>query len=97
MAVVQKYKSLDINEIKNDFKKIDENISLLPEQVFVMIHTLNLKDSIVYNEIYFMLKDINLVYYGNKIENQTLKTKIKEIDRRVSINSLFYEGFGIRI
>lgn len=33
------------------------------------------------------------IYYGKKIENQTRKEKIKEIDNRTVINSSFYEAF----
>lgn len=53
-----------------------------------------LKEEIYCEQLYFNLKDINLVYYGNKIENQTRKKKTEIIDPSPKVNALFYEGLG---
>lgn len=48
---------------------------------------MKLKEPSFYNRLYDELKEINLVYYGDKIKNQIRK-------RKVNINNIFYEGFN---
>ena len=95
LAVIKKYESPDIFKIEKDFSMIDiENSSILSEKVIQTIESLNLMESIYYDRLYDILKKINLVYYGTKIENQTRKKKIEIIDHRPVINEFFYEGLG---
>ena len=54
-------------------------------------HAMN---SVFYDCLYNELKGINLVYYGQKIENQTRKKIIEMKDNRPVINEIFYEGLG---
>ena len=96
LAVIKKYESPDIFKIKKDFSMIDnENSSILSEEVIKKIESFNLMESIYYDLLYNELKGFNLVYYGNKIENQKRKKKIEIIDNRPVINEIFYEGLGV--
>ncbi|KAK8836532.1 hypothetical protein M9Y10_037792 [Tritrichomonas musculus] len=95
LAVIKKYESPDIFKIYDFFRTIDyENSWILSKKVIHKIESLNLMESIYYDCLYDYLKGINLVYYGNKIENQTRKKKIEIIDHRPVINEFFYEGLG---
>ncbi|KAK8837097.1 hypothetical protein M9Y10_037150 [Tritrichomonas musculus] len=95
LAVIEKYEALNISEIEKDFEKIDkERGSKLAKRVYVEIKFQLTHDPAYYEKTYNKLKGINLVYYGNKIENQTEKKKIEYIDPRPKTNKLFYEGLG---
>ena len=87
LAVIKKYESPDIYKINEDFRTIDhENSWLLSEKVIKNIESRNLMESSFYDRLYDDLKEINLVYYVNTIENQTRILKY--------FNELFYEGLG---
>ena len=95
LATVKKYQKLNKSEIIKDFEKIDKEHGY--SKAMKLLNTIKkyrLKEQIYYEQMYFFLKKINLVYYGQKIENQTHKKKKEIIDRRPKINSLFYEGLG---
>ncbi|KAK8885296.1 hypothetical protein M9Y10_040742 [Tritrichomonas musculus] len=76
LAVIKKYESPDIYKINEDFRTIDHEKSwLLSEKVIKNIESRNLMESSFYDLLYDDLKEINLVYYVNTIENQTRKLK----------------------
>ena len=93
LAVIKKYEVLNESEIEKCFEKIDkERGRLLANHVCGEIKFQQMQDPNYYEKTYNKLKDIKLVYYGDKIENQTEKQKIEYIDPRPKINELFYEG-----
>ncbi|KAK8886523.1 hypothetical protein M9Y10_041987 [Tritrichomonas musculus] len=95
LAVIKKYEVLNESEIEECFEKIDkEGGRLLAYHVCGEIKFQQIQDPNYYEKTYNKLKDIKLVYYGDKIENQTEKQKIEYIDPRPKINELFYEGLG---
>ena len=93
LAVIKKYEVLNESEIEKCFEKIDkERGRLLANHVCGEIKFQQMQDPNYYEKTYNKLKDIKLVYYGDKIENQTEKQKIEYKDKRPKINGLFYEG-----
>ncbi|KAK8839265.1 hypothetical protein M9Y10_032196 [Tritrichomonas musculus] len=95
LAVVKKYPMLDVSEVIKEFEQIDEKSREdLLNEVFHAIISGELDEKNNYDLLYNSLKNINLVYYGLNIENQTEKEKIIKKDKRVEINSVFYEGLG---
>ncbi|KAK8890635.1 hypothetical protein M9Y10_035416 [Tritrichomonas musculus] len=91
LETIKKYKSTTISDIKNDFKKIDAKLF---NSISKYIDLYNLNEPNFYNVMYNKLKSINLVYYGDKIENQKKKYKHTTFDKRIPINHFFYEGLG---
>ncbi|KAK8836936.1 hypothetical protein M9Y10_036967 [Tritrichomonas musculus] len=86
LIVLKKYQQFSIDDIKKDFENISKDSGEdLAEIVFEVIF--------IYEKLFMAIKDINLVYYGFNIENQTMKEKIEKIDNRSELNSYFYEGF----
>lgn len=81
LVIIKKYKSLNVQ-----LSRFEED-SLLIEKVIKNIKMMKLKEPSFYNRLYDELKEINLVYYGDKIKNQIRK-------RKVNINNIFYEGFN---
>ena len=78
VAVIKKYKDLDASEIEKDFEKIDDKKGLLlANHILEIIQNKKTKDPNFYMKTFDKLKDINLVYYGEKVENQTEKKKNK--------------------
>lgn len=67
---------------------------MLSLNVLHSIKSRHLMNSVFYDCLYNELKEINLVYYGQKIENQTRKKIIEMKDNRPVINEIFYEGLG---
>ena len=61
----------------------------MAKQGFLEIKERKLRDKFNFQQFYIQIKEINLVYYENKIENQILKKKIEIIGHRAEINSLF--------
>ena len=95
LVVIKKYPTFNISEIQADFEKADsEKGEILSESTINQIKFYQSKSILFFSQLYNKLKDINLVYYGEKIENQTEKKKIELIDNRTVINALFYEGLG---
>lgn len=94
LIVLKKYQQFSIDDIKKDFENISKDSGEdLAEIVFEVIQTNNLGDTHIYEKLFMAIKDINLVYYGFNIKNQTMKEKIEKIDNRRELNSNFYEGF----
>lgn len=82
-------------KISKKFDKINNTIGLLlTEQAAHAIESYQLNEPQNYNKLFNSMKNINLVYYGNRVENQNVKRKIVILDKRRNINSLFYEGLG---
>ena len=76
---------------KKKFEKIDKESSAeLAKSVLIKIFEYNLVDPYYYTQLYNKFKAINLVYYGDKIENQIIK-------ENVDTNSSLYEGFNADI
>ena len=76
VAVIKKFKNLDASEIEKDFEKIDDKKGLLlANHILEEIQNQKTKDPNFYMKTFDKLKDINLVYYGEKVENQTEKKK----------------------
>ena len=95
LVVIKKHKSCIESQIKKEFEEIDKNSAdLLACKVVEKIRKHRLIEEFFYEELFDILKDINLVYYGIKIENQTMKKKIEKIDKRININKIFYDGLG---
>lgn len=95
LAVVKKFKPLNKKEVIKEFESVDKQSgSSLALIVIEKIEKHQLTEELCYEQLYFHLKEINLVYYGCNIENQTVKKKIENIDLRPQNNSTFYEGLG---
>lgn len=95
MAILKKFESFDWTQISKEFDEIYNTIgSSLSEQAAHAIESYQLNEPQNYNKLFISMKNINLVYYGNRVENQSVKRKIVIIDKRRNINSLFYEGLG---
>lgn len=95
MAIIKKYESFDWTQISKEFDEIDKTIgSSLSEPAAHAIESYQLNELQNFNKLFISMKNINLVYYGNRVENQSVKRKIVIIDKRRNINSLFYEGLG---
>lgn len=86
LETIKKYKSTKISDIKNDFKQIDAKLF---NSISKYIDLYNLNEPYFYNAMYNKLKSINLVYYGDKIENQKKKYRQTPLDRRIPINHFF--------
>lgn len=98
LVVFKKYESLDSSKIRKKIEEIDMNLGKsLSEEIIRLIKIFKLNNPSVYETSYKKFKDINYVYYADTIEKQQVKKKIEKIDKRPTINSLFYEGFGMQI
>lgn len=95
LATIKKYNNLNQSEIIKDFKNLDEKKGeLLAKNIITTIIKFNLKKQSNYEELYFYIKKINLIYNKLKVEIQTISKKYPIIDKRKPINSYFYEGLG---
>ena len=95
LTIVKMYESLNQEEIKKDFVDvIGEAGEIMSSVVISMIKKMHFKQQSNYQNYYNKLKRVNLVYYGNNIENQGQKEKIKMKNDIHEINTYFYKGLG---
>lgn len=88
MAIIKKYKSFNWTQISKEFDEIDNTIgSSLSEQAAHAIESYQQNKPQNYNKLFISMKNINLVYYGNRVENQNVKRKMV-----ILIIELFYKN-----
>ena len=93
LAVMKKYEKLNNSILEQEFEEIDkEKGHLIANLIIKEIQYRKIKDPNFYKNAFDRLKFINLVYYGDKVENQREKKKIEIIDKRPKLNKCFYEG-----
>ena len=76
--------------IYNQGKDVPRDFKKKPFFIIIKQREMAIQELFIFSVLFISKESI---YYGKKIENQTRKEKIKEIDNRTVINSSFYEAF----
>ena len=96
LILMKKCKIQSYEEIKKEISN-DDLAEYFTRELYIMIKAA-ISEPNIYGNLYDItfdeLKDLNLVYYHDRIENQTTKKKMIIKDKRIDIKSSFYEGFG---
>ncbi|KAK8857410.1 hypothetical protein M9Y10_015815 [Tritrichomonas musculus] len=95
LVIIKKLKIISVENIEIEFQKYDKEPRKFSERMFLMIKKMKLEDKAIQNKLYSSVKELNLVYYYERIENQSKKEfkERKKYPYQKDINELFYEGF----